>query len=310
MQFHIIPTEAPYRQMLAESDPARRVAIFREALATPFEALARLFNPDDPVAQWVYGPQDMAAGHGPTIADILDRLAAEKAWDKAAQALQDARRAITPYLDRIPLTDVVFGLFPYRPATRVERGYSGFGGVPGWVMVTYSDPNAYSLPRIQGATVHELHHNIRFCLHPFNIMTATLADYIIAEGLAESFAAELYGESVLGYYVTDFDESALAEARRLIGGALNESDFAAVRGYIFGDTIAQEMGLPQGGVPDYGGYAIGYRVVQAYLRRTAQGVIDAPFLPAHQLIAESGFFAETKTPPDFGGRGALASTLP
>lgn len=293
MQFDIINTEAPYRQMLAATDAAERVAIFHEKLLAPFEALARLFNPEAPAeqfAQWVYSPQDIADGHGAIIADILDRLARGGAWDKAAEALQDTRQALSPYLDRIPLSKVTFGLFPYRSVTRVERGYSGFGGVPGWIIVTYSDPNDYSLPRIQGATVHELHHNIRFYLHPFNMMTTTLADYIIAEGLAESFAQALYGEGVLGYYVTDFDETALEEARRLIGNALDAKDFNTMRGYIFGDTIAQEMGLPQMGVPDYAGYAIGYRVVQAYMRRTGHNVMEATFLNARTIIAESGYF--------------------
>jgi uncharacterized protein YjaZ len=116
------------------------------------------------------------------------------------------------------------------------------------------------------------------------------ADYIVAEGLAESFAAELFGEEVVGYYVTDFNEEELATAKRVIGSALDITGFDAVRGYIFGDTIAAHMGLPKAGVSNFAGYAMGYRVVRQYLERTGKSVAEATFLPSHEIIAESGFF--------------------
>jgi uncharacterized protein YjaZ len=43
-------------------------------------------------------------------------------------------------------------------------------------------------------------------------------------------------------------------------------------------------------MPDYGGYAIGYRVVQAYLQRSGKSVEYATFLPADQIVAASGYF--------------------
>ncbi|MCB0032906.1 MAG: hypothetical protein KDE51_02710, partial [Anaerolineales bacterium] len=44
------------------------------------------------------------------------------------------------------------------------------------------------------------------------------------------------------------------------------------------------------GMPDYGGYAVGYRVVQAYLRRTGKTIQEATFVPAAEIVAESGYF--------------------
>jgi uncharacterized protein YjaZ len=44
-------------------------------------------------------------------------------------------------------------------------------------------------------------------------------------------------------------------------------------------------------MPTYGGYAIGYRVVQAYLKRTGSSVKEATFVPAAEIVAESGYFA-------------------
>jgi uncharacterized protein YjaZ len=158
-------------------------------------------------------------------------------------------------------------------------------------MVTLSLVDNYTLPRVGPAAVHELNHNVRFKIVPFLPMQATVADYIIAEGLAESFAAELFGHDLVGYMVTDFDEEEIATAKHVIGGALDVSGFNAVRSYIFGDTIAASSGRPEVGVPDFAGYAIGYRVVQHYLQRTGRSVVDATFLPSQEIIAESRFFA-------------------
>jgi uncharacterized protein YjaZ len=44
------------------------------------------------------------------------------------------------------------------------------------------------------------------------------------------------------------------------------------------------------GVPPFAGYALGYKVVQAYLGRTGATVADATMLPAKEIIAGSGFF--------------------
>ena len=48
--------------------------------------------------------------------------------------------------------------------------------------------------------------------------------------------------------------------------------------------------LPQPGVPAFAGYALGYRVVQAYLKRTGKNVVEATFVPAQEIVAQSGFF--------------------
>lgn len=129
---------------------------------------------------------------------------------------------------------------------------------------------------------------------PINFMQVTLAYYMIMEGLAEAFAAELYGEDLVGYYVTDFNDAEIEQAKQVIGGALDVTGFNAVRGFIFGDALADTWGFPKAGVPNYAGYAIGYRVVQQYLRRTGKTVAEATFLPAEQIIAESSYFDEVR----------------
>jgi uncharacterized protein YjaZ len=113
---------------------------------------------------------------------------------------------------------------------------------------------------------------------------------MLTEGLAESFAAELYGQDKIGFWVTDLDESRLEETRRIIGGALSATGFDTIRSYIFGDTLSEHAGRAQVGVPAFAGYAIGYRVVQAYLKRTGQSIVEATFVPPQDILAGSGFF--------------------
>jgi uncharacterized protein YjaZ len=43
-------------------------------------------------------------------------------------------------------------------------------------------------------------------------------------------------------------------------------------------------------MPTYGGYTIGYHVVQAYLKRSGRTIEEATFVSADEIVAESGFF--------------------
>lgn len=296
MEIAIIDTEAIYRRLLDTRDATRRDAIYRADLLAPFAGMFRVFGGGDPVAMakgWgLYLPTEFVGDARPAITSILDRLVAADAWRTMAEALGLGVAAFAPYVDLVRHRTVTSALMiaDHQRANPIDRGYTGFGGIPGYVLVVYSDPNGYNLSRIGGASVHELNHNVRFSAFPFHPMAVTVGEYMIAEGLAEAFAAELFGEQVVGYYVTDFDEDELATATRVIGGALDATGFDAVRGYIFGDTIAAQMGAPKAGVSDYAGYAIGYRAVRQYLSRTGKTAAAATFAPAAEIIAESGFF--------------------
>lgn len=291
MQFTIVDTESAYRRILTAPDAAERAAIFEQELAAPFSGLVQMMGGDPAVfTQWVMGPEQLVADRE-RRQRYLDILAANDAWARAARALEVGRAAFADHLGRIPPRDIVFGLFlSDMSAMPIQHGYSGFGAIPGYVMTVYDEPTAANLARIEACTIHELHHNLRFRLFPFNLMTTNVADYIVAEGLAEAFAAEQYGEELIGPWVTEFDESRLEEARAVIGGALDKSGFNVVRAYIFGDAIAGFSGLEKVGVPDFAGYAIGYKVVREYQRRTGATIAEATFEPASTIIARSGFF--------------------
>ncbi|HEX6384403.1 MAG TPA: DUF2268 domain-containing putative Zn-dependent protease [Anaerolineae bacterium] len=78
---------------------------------------------------------------------------------------------------------------------------------------------------------------------------------------------------------------------RFIGQGLQVTGFDVIRSYIFGDALAERSGFqPLGGMPTYGGYAIGYHVVPAFLKRSGLSIEEATFLPADEIVQRSGFF--------------------
>ncbi len=295
MKLQIMDVESIYRRLLNSANKQEREAIYRQELLAPFEGMMRIMGGGDPLAQakmWtLYTPEDFDGEQRPIIAEMVRRLSDDGVWQRSAAALERGVAAFAPYADRIALDTIACALVLTKHNSAMPgRGYNGFGGIPGYLMVTLSLADDYTLPRVGPASVHELNHNVRFKIVPFLPMHVTVADYIIAEGLAEAFAAELFGEELVGYMVSDLNEEELTTARRIIGGALEVSGFNAVRSYIFGDTIAASWGLPAGGIPDFAGYAIGYRIVQRYLQRTGRTAVEATFLPSQEIIAESRFF--------------------
>lgn len=293
MKFNILDTKSIYQRMREIQDDAEREILFRDHIVTPFDGLVRRFGGTDGVAmfrQWLMSADQFAGEKRVWASSLLDQLIRYDAWDQATQALDDANRAFSAYQNRIPLETATFALLICDVnSIPLQRGYSGNGSTPGYIMTLYGDATDYSISRLQGATVHELHHNIRFSLFPFR-MDVTVGEYIIAEGLAESFASELYGEDKIGFYVTDFDQSRFDETKKMIGDAINLSGFNQVRSYIFGDAMSDAMGLPKVGVPNFAGYAMGYYVVQHYLKQTGKTVAEATFVSADEIIHDSGFF--------------------
>ncbi len=72
---------------------------------------------------------------------------------------------------------------------------------------------------------------------------------------------------------------------------MQRTGFDVIRGYIFGDEVMARSGGGQLlGMPTFGGYAVGYHVVQAFLGRTGMSVADATFIPAEEIVQRSMVF--------------------
>ncbi len=299
MNSHWVDTHSIYQTIIDSPDSTTREQIYTERIFTPWSQMMAMVAgslgaapSDDPFAgarawNWLV-PDQLTAKP-----DSLAKLEAAHAWERGAEAMTRAVDDFAPYAERIPIDTIEGWLILADPETAdpIGRGYTGgMDFMQPRFVVQYSDPNDYNLPRLGGCIVHEMHHLIRSKVMPWNIMMATVADYMVFEGLAESFAGALYGEDMVGYYVTEFDETQIDTARRLIGDNLAATGFDTLRAFIFGDYWAEKLSLPVVGMPDYGGYAIGYRVVQAYLKRTGSTIEAATFVPAAEIVAESGYF--------------------
>jgi uncharacterized protein YjaZ len=296
MKTDFIPTNDYYHRLLAAPDEADRQQLFLDLFVEPWKPMMSMMPgapaEDAPLAgarRWAWLLPDQTDA----IASALARLEAADAWTVGAEALARAAARFAPFAGRLPMDSITGWLVLADPARSnpLERGYTG---AVDWtqprILGQFWDPNDYNLPRLPALLAHEMHHLIRLRAFPWGPHTS-VADYIIIEGTAEAFAASLFGVETVGYFITEFDPAELEAARRLIGNGLDRTGFDVIRSYIFGDALAERSGYaPLGGMPTYGGYAIGYYVVQAFLERTGQTIEAATFLPAREIVAASGFF--------------------
>lgn len=221
----------------------------------------------------------------------LGRLEEARAWERCVAALEQAWTALRPEEHGLSIERVLFTFILGDPRVMNEQmgGYTGFGGMPGMVMIA-AWPTDFNLPRLPAATAHEVHHNIRFSFEPFLPQSTTVGQYIVAEGLAEAFAAELCGDEYLGPWANALSDAEIAMVRPRFAGALETSGFDQVRAWIFGDSVAEKQGLAKQGLPDFAGYTIGYRVAREYLRRTGKSAAEATYVPWREIVDGSGYF--------------------
>lgn len=117
----------------------------------------------------------------------------------------------------------------------------------------------------------------------------TVGKYLAVEGLAESFAASMFGEEYIGPWVTGVQGSDLETAKRIISTSLDVKGFMEVRKYIYGKhpmmPETQDFGMPFAG-----GDAIGYHATQAYLRKTGISIEKATVIDGDEIMKASGYF--------------------
>lgn len=293
MEITTFDTLAAMRAVL-DAPVSERKAVYRERLIEPlrecWEVSVKRFNPqapaDETMAMKMLWDVDLTADLSEQR-HALERLEQANAWQRAEEALHLAARTFEATGRSCAETHITNLIFLGNPRDRIfmelNRGYAG-AQLPGYVILPIW-PNDYNLPRLPSAIVHEFNHRVRLTHEPWTFAT-TVGQYIVLEGLAESFAAELYGPELVGPWVSSLSEEEVANSRAIIGAALHTSGFDKIRAYIFGDQISgQSLGLPH-----CAGYTIGYQIVQSYLQRTGKSAVAATFVPWEEIIAESDFF--------------------
>lgn len=285
-----------------DAPPEERDAVILREIVEPFRGMFAMMMPpqadgsapDDAafiamVRQWQLLPEGDAAA----TRAALDRIEAARVPDAVHAALEEADAAFAAANVRVQGTDTVrvgmFLLDPGNPMTVANRGYTGFGATVGYLTVSLW-PDDYTIPRMAAAAAHECYHQVQFSYGAGWRMDVSVGEYIVLEGLAESFATALHGEALAGPWVTEITNADVAHARAVIGANLDVRGFGKVRPFIFGG-VPVEGGEAGRVLPHAAGYAVGYRVVQAYLKRAGQTSVQAMFTPAAQIIAQSGYFA-------------------
>jgi uncharacterized protein YjaZ len=220
----------------------------------------------------------------------LDALRASDALGHCVRGLEAAAVRLDPAAHGADAERVRFALALGDPAhydPRMDQ-YTGVGMIPGELLVTVF-PTAFNVPRLPAIAVHELNHNVRFRVEPWSPAT-TVGKYLVDEGVAECFAAEMYGEAMLGRWTTGLSVAEVDALRPRYREGIDVTGFNEIRGWIFGDWSAERLGHAKVGVPDFAGYAVGYRLVRAFLDRTGTSAAEATYLPWREIVGGSRFF--------------------
>lgn len=295
---HMLDTFAQYEELLHLQDVDKRKGYFRYEMMRPLERMWNFINvplkAEEPngydviMASQMLGFADISDDQD--IKEGLTVLKANNVHKVAEETLQTCIKKANEAKLNVNAESIIFGLYVADPMKlELQKGYTGFGGIPGYMMVTIF-PNDYNLPRIPAVIAHEFHHNIRFSYFDWDYGNVTVGDYLVIEGLAESFAKELYGTEQLGPWVTSMNKEELAYSIEVIRDALDVKGFAEVSSYMFGDEVALKEGYQAVGLPFCAGYAVGYEAVQSFMKNTNKSIYEATLSSTDEIIDHCGLF--------------------
>ena len=296
--YQVVDTLKQYEKLQMISNIDRKKDYFRYTMMEPFKTMWNLINVplkareeneyDVIMASKMLGYADLS--NDSQIDEALNLLKKHEISSVVHNAMKNCIDKIEENNLKINAEEIKVGLYVADPIKlHLHKGYSGFGGIPGYITITVY-PNRYNIPKLPAVVAHEFHHNIRFSYFDWDHGNITVGDYLVIEGLADSFAKELYGVEQLGPWVTSMDKEDLEYSIYVIGEALNTKGFAEVSSYMFGDEIAKQEGYQPVGLSFGAGYAVGYEVVQAFLKNTNSNIYEASLFTTKEIIQGSNLF--------------------
>lgn len=274
--------------------------VMREALRTPAAHRADVVRPllDRMAGMYRYfpGEVDVVAMHHMSSGFRLDadddrclpaleRLVDADAWNRTQQALDRAVEVQLAATPGITVPDINVLIVLGDPADTdfmdVSLGMSANGSTTGYLWINLW-PTPENLERVEATAVHELNHNLRYANRVWDPATVTVGEHVVSEGLADGFARQLYGD--LGYARIGLgpltDDEVLAKVVTGLG-VTGMQNFAA---WVLGDTIARRYGGQPVGLPTGAGYAVGNRLVDAYLAATGMTAAQALLADREDVI--------------------------
>lgn len=273
---------------LFQQPPEQRTAALEEILAPLRNPYIPMHDPRTHRSSGGFRPEEDDPRHVPA----LRRLEEAEVWSRVRAATDTARdrlEAAAPDVRRPERVHVVLVLGDPDDTHLVERsaGCLGMGGIPGAVLLTMW-PTDTSLAKIGYVAAHELHHNVRYANVVWDPATVTVGEQVVAEGLAEAFVRELAGEEALGPWSQSLTEAELADAYRKITEAIDLTGMGNLPPYVYGDATAALMGQEPVGLPDFAGYAVGLRLVDAHLAASGLTAAESVALPVGRILANAG----------------------
>lgn len=300
MTYEVINTLEQYEGLLGIPNLEERKNYFRYTMMKPLKEMWNLINVpikakqedgyDVIMATKMLGYADIS--NNEHIQHGVDILRENNAYTVADSTIKNCLEKANKWGLEIDADELKFGLYIADPdKLKLQKGYTGFGGIPGFITVNIY-PNDYNLPKLPAVIAHEFHHNIRFSYFNWDHGNVTVGDYLVIEGLAESFAQELYGIEQLGPWVTNLDKEELEYSTEVIGEALDVKGFADVSSYMFGDEITIQEGYQPVGLPFCAGYAVGYNAVQSYMEKYNKTIYEATLATTDEIIQGCGLFSK------------------
>ncbi len=165
---------------------------------------------------------------------------------------------------------------------RGMHGVGGFTAGAGKIWLTIL-PEGDWLDWVTYAAAHEYHHSVWTTRHGKQDPIENLADYLVFEGRADSFAHLVDPERQIPWTSTLTPQQEKA-AWEIIQQHLNSTSPAVLQNLMFGGAE---------GVPRWAGYTIGFNIVQAFLRK--QDTLDVnrwTAIEADELLKRSPYAPE------------------
>lgn len=282
----MIDTTGTTRTIL-DAPAERRPSLVRD-MWSPMASMMRFTPGADPVR---FHRQGFGFDPDGTPEPIRDAARALDDADAAARIERELRSAAADLEAAVPglrVPDVtamlVVGDRDDDLFTDTFAGLSGFGGISGSIVLTLW-PNPTVLDRLEAIAAHELHHNVRYA--PGGVRwdpaTVTVGEHIVSEGLADRFASERHGALGPTHFVGErlrTDDELLAR----VSAGLGTTGMATFGAWVLGDEAARRFGAPPLGLPTGAGYAVGLRLVDAFLDEVGGTAADHIRTPSADII--------------------------
>lgn len=290
-----------YRKIM-DAEPDKKDDIYRWELMLPFKGKWDCYH--IPVKAPREGGYDIIMANNrmgllpPSKVDLtvqgwIEAISAPSLWDACQRSVENALERFVRRGIGLKVQEYLFSIFlanPENAYTRMNEGYCGDGGIPGYVM-GWLVPNESTLKKLPAALAHETNHNVRYQFIKWT-NDVTLGEMLVGEGLAENYAVALHGGEFLGPWVSKTDPELLPLIKETVRDGLDATGFDNITSYLYGDEMARIQGFPEVGLPYCAGYAVGYHLIKHYLQKTGVSIEEATILPHEEILREAEEFWE------------------